>query len=251
MNSPRFRLAALLTALLCVLNWLPCGHGAEPAGQVRVLLVTGGHDYDTNQLLQVFRDNPNITFTHVAHPQPPVWLDADHARQWDVLVLYDFWQDIDDPTKSNFLARLQEGKGLVVLHHAIADYQNWPEYERVIGARYYLADTMRDGVKKLRSLWQHDVDFHLHVAAPDHPVTRGVKDFDIHDETYKLYDVHPDVTVLLHTDEPKNEPNLAWAKTYGPARVVYLQLGHDRQAYVNPNYRRLLANAIQWTAHRE
>lgn len=224
---------------------------ARAAAPIRVLLVCGGHDYQTNQFLQVFRDNSEITFTHVTHPDAHAWLSAEKAREWDVLVLYDMWQDISEAAQKDFLARLQEGKGLVVTHHAIANYQTWPEYERIIGARYYLAATNRNGVPKPRSQYKHDVKFRLRVLAPDHPVTRGLTDFDIRDETYRLFDVAADVTPLLGTDEPTSHPVVAWAKTYAAARVVYIQSGHDHYAYENPHYRRLLANAIRWTARRE
>lgn len=224
---------------------------ARAAQPVRVLLVCGGHDYETNQFLQVFRDNPEITFTHVTHPAAHAWLGADKAREWDVLVLYDMWQDISDRAKQDFVDRLKEGKGLVVMHHAIANYQNWPAYEQIIGARYYLAATNRNGVPKARSQYQHGVNFRIQVLNRDHPVTRGLNDFEIHDETYRLFDVAADVIPLLGTQEPLSNPVIAWAKTYQQARVVYLQSGHDHYAYENPNFRRFLANAIRWTARRE
>ena len=34
------------------------------------------------------------------------------------------------------------------------------------------------------------------------------------------------------------------------SRVVYLQLSHDHKAYENPNYQKLVAQAIRWTAKR-
>ena len=56
--------------------------------------------------------------------------------------------------------------------------------------------------------------------------------------------------MLLTTDHPKSDPELAWTKQYGNSRVVYLQLGHDHLAYENPNFRTLLARSIRWTAGR-
>ena len=35
---------------------------------------------------------------------------------------------------------------------------------------------------------------------------------------------------------------------YGKSRVAFVQLGHDHFAYENPSYRKLVAQAIQWTA---
>lgn len=88
----------------------------------------------------------------------------------------------------------------------------------------------------------------MSVAAASHPVTDGLGRFEILDEIYGGYEVLPDSNPLLTTDHPGNSPTLGWWRTHGPARVVYLQLGHDRQAYENPSYRRLLANAISWVS---
>jgi hypothetical protein len=220
-------------------------------GKTRVLVVTGGHDFEKEPFFRLFKDNPDITFKAVEHPNAQALLKADAAKDWDVLVLYDMYQPISDEVQSDFVARLKEGKGLVVLHHAIASYQKWPEYARIIGAQYYLEKTVVNGVEKPASLWQHDVKIAVRVADADHPVTRGVKDFEIHDETYKLFDVAADAHTLLTTDQPLSNKEIAWAKTYEKARVVYMQSGHDHLAYENPNFQRLLRQAIQWVAGKK
>jgi type 1 glutamine amidotransferase len=81
-------------------------------------------------------------------------------------------------------------------------------------------------------------------------VTRGVKDFNIHDETYKWFDVFKDCHPLLTTDEPESNKVIGWAKTYEQGRVVYIQLGHDHLAYENPAFQQLVRQAIRWTAKR-
>jgi len=199
----------------------------------------------------LFKENPEISYRAAEHPRAQELLSANGAGQFDVLVLYDMHQEISDEAKADFLARLNEGKGLVVLHHAVADYQKWPDYARVIGARYYLEKTVVDGVEKARSVYQHDMNFTVHVADPSHPVTMGVKDFEIHDETYNLFDVAADCHPLLTTEEPKSNKIIGWSKTYGKARIVYLQSGHDHFAYENPNYQKILAQAIRWTAKKD
>jgi len=229
------------------------------SSKIRVLLVTGGHAFERPQFFKVFEDNPKITFEAVEHPNPkdknapapdPVAakLRPDAAKTYDVIVLYDMWQKITDEAKADFVALLKGGKGLVVIHHAIASYQEWEEYPKISGARYYLKPTMVNGVEKARSQWKHDVDMKVCIADPKHPVARGLKDFEIHDESYKGYDIRPGMKPLLTTDQPLNSPTLGWTHTYGKARVVYLQLGHDHFAYENPNFCQLVAQAIRWTA---
>jgi hypothetical protein len=246
MKTVRIFLLTLVLAACVIPRLLPAAD--QNAGKVRLLVVTGGHDFENEAFFQMFKDNPEVTFQAVEHPKAQAYFKADAAKAWDVLVLYDMYQPITEEGKADFLARLNEGKGLVVLHHAIANYQKWPDYAKIIGARYYLEKTTVDGVEKARSIYKHDVNFRVKVANADHPVTRGVKDFDIRDETYNLYDVLPDAQPLLTTDEPTSHKVIGWAKAYGPARVVYLQGGHDHFAYENPSYRQILQQAIRWTA---
>ncbi len=234
---------------LALASLLACA--GQAAEKTRLLLVTGGHDFQTNEFLQVFKENPQVTFHWFTQPKGNNQLQPETAREYDVLVLYDMWQDISAEGKANLLNFLKAGKGLVILHHAVADYQKWPEYEKILGGRYYLEKTMVNGVEKARSIWKHDVDFTVHIADPEHPVTRGLKDFEIHDETYGLFDMSPDSHPLITADAPTSAKNIGWARTYDRARVVFIQLGHDAQAYRNPSYQKLVAQAIQWVAKRD
>jgi type 1 glutamine amidotransferase len=254
MNMKRIPMPELailvLTAAAFWSSPTPTSRAAE-AGKTRILLVTGGHDYETNQFVKLFRDNPNLTVLTAAHPKAHDWLKADAASQYDVLVFYDMWQDISEEAKANLVARLKEGKGLVALHHCLGSYQQWPEYALIIGGKYHLEKHVENGVEKPASTYKHDVDFKVQVADSGHPVTKGLKDFEIHDETYGRFEVRPEAHVLLTTDEPTSTRSIAWAKTYAAARVVYLQLGHDHVAYANPNYQRLVAQAIRWAAKQD
>jgi type 1 glutamine amidotransferase len=247
------RLSFTFGILVILFSWcsvMPADSSGGSPDKIRVLVVTGGHDFEQEPFFKLFKDNPEINFRAVEHPKAHALLKADAAKEYDVLVFYDMHQEISDEAKADFLARLKEGKGLVVLHHAIADYQQWPEYAKIIGARYYLEKTVVDGVEKARSAYKHDMHFTIHVADPKHPVTRGVKDFEIHDETYNLFDIAKGNHVLLTTDEPESNHVIGWSKTYGEARVVYLQSGHDHFAYENPNYQQILKQAIRWTARK-
>lgn len=241
----------LLSAIVGILLGVFAPTGAFAAEKIRVLIFTGGHDFNTNEFFQVFKDNPEITFVTATHPNAYKLLRPHAPDSFDVLVLYDMWQKIGEADKTNFVNFLKAGKGLVALHHSIANCQAWPEYRAIVGGRYFLEPTKVDGVEKPRSIWKHDVEVPVRVTDPNHPVTRGVKDFVIHDETYGLYDMLPGSHQLLGTDESTSARHIAWAKTYGNARVVYLQLGHDKQAYANPNFRQLVGQAIRWTAKKD
>lgn len=224
---------------------------AADAAKTRVLIVTGGHDFEGPQFTKMFQDNPEITFREVQHPKAHAELTKEASAAYDVVLLYDMYQPISEEAKKDFVDRLKEGKGLVVMHHALANYQDWAEFEKIIGGRYYLKKTVVDGVEKRGSTYKHDIDLEVKVADPAHPVTRGVKDFKVRDEGYNHFGVAAGVHVLLTAEHPESGPVIGWAKTYEKARVIVLQGGHDHFAYENPNFRQVVRQAIRWAAKKD
>lgn len=223
---------------------------ADAAQKIKVLVITGGHGFEKEPFLQIFQANPEITFASAAHGKTNATAyERDDLASFDVVVLYDMPKEITDLQKARFLALFDKGVGLVVLHHALVSFQHWPVYERIIGGRYPEADG-KGGAVTSQVGYQHDVDLPVVIVAKDHAITAGLADFTIHDEIYWGFRVQPDVTPLITTTHPKSGKPLGWTRTEGKSRVVFLQLGHDHQAYENPNYRKLLAGAVRWAARR-
>ena len=62
---------------------------------------------------------------------------GDIRAKYDTLVLYDYSQDLDKAGRKNLRDFVEAGKGVVVLHQAIADYNDWPWWwQEVVGGRY-------------------------------------------------------------------------------------------------------------------
>lgn len=250
------RTICLIPLATLLLAWaVPClstqAADTPPAGRIRVLVVTGGHGFEREPFLQMFKDNPDIAFTAVEHPKAHALFKAEAARDYDVVVLYDMWRKIDDAAKTDFTNLVASGKGVVAMHHCLGSYQDWPEYRKIIGGVYFLQpQTVGESVKPA-SVYKEGLDLKVRVAGPAHPVTAGVAaEFPICDETYGKCEILPDSHPLLTTDEPTSDKVIGWWRTYGKARVVYLQGGHDHLAYANPEFRKLVANAIRWTNAR-
>ncbi|MDB6110694.1 MAG: hypothetical protein JWR69_2444 [Pedosphaera sp.] len=223
---------------------------AESGTPIKVLLITGGHGFEQEPFFKVFKDNPEITLTAAAHSNTnAAAYDRDDLLSYDVVVLYDMVKTITEAQQARFQSLFNKGVGLVVLHHALVSYQHWPEYEKTIGGKYPEADG-RSGAVTSETGFKHDEEVPIVIVAKEHPVTAGLKDFTIHDEIYWGFTVRPDATTLITTTHPKSGKPLAWCRTQGKSRVVYLQLGHDHLAYENPNYQKLVANSIRWTAKK-
>ena len=224
--------------------------GAEGAAKTKVLIITGGHAFEQEAFFKVFAENPDIAFTKAEHGKDSAtaW-ERDDLLTYDAVVLYDMPSRITDAQKARFLSLFEKGVGLVVLHHALVSYQDWPEYERIIGGRYPKPPNGQPQVTD-KVGYQHDMEVPIVIADKDHPITKGLNDFTIHDEIYWGFRTGADVKPLITTTHPRSGSPLAWTRTEGRSRVVYLQLGHDHQAYENSNYRQLVARGIQWAAGR-
>jgi hypothetical protein len=224
---------------------------AEPTAKpIRAVVVTGGHAFDQKAFPKLFEGHPDIVCEF--KPQKDDSEIFEDVADWpyDVVVLYNMTQKISEKRRQNFLGLLDRGVGLVVLHHAIADFQDWPEFEKIIGTKYYLKKTVVDGVTHPRGAYRHDIDIKIHVEDAEHPITKGLADFVVRDEGYRNQTYAPDNHLLLSTDNAASEKQVGWVRTYGNARVFCTPIGHGPQAFTSEPFRRIMARAIRWTAKR-
>jgi len=237
---------------LCFLALLLTGAAGSAAGadaKRNVLIVTGGHGFKQEPFFRMFKDNAEITFTHAEHAKTSATAyERDDLFSYDAVVLYDMPQRITAAQQARFLSLFEKGVGLVVLHHALVSYQQWPDYERIIGGRYQEPDASKPGTVTEQTGWKHDEDIPVVIAAKNHPITAGLNDFTIHDEIYWGFRVGSGVTPLITTAHPKSGKPLGWFRAEGKSRVVFIQLGHGPEAFGDANYRKLLAQSIRWVA---
>jgi type 1 glutamine amidotransferase len=214
---------------------------------IRVLVIAGGHDYKVEQFNQMLSSlGPSITYQIAELPGAYDMFKPENRDKYDVLVFYHMWQTITEEQSTAFADCIRQGKPLVALHHSICAFDDWPEYWNIIGGKYFHKKTTFNGKEYEPCSYIHDIHFNVKIADYRHPVTAGLKDFPVFDETYKGYYVAEDVTPLLATDEPSSTPIIGWAKKYGKAKVVVLQSGHDVPTFENPNFRKLLKQSIEW-----
>jgi len=216
----------------------------QPQKNLKVLIVTGGHDFEKTEFFAMFESFPAITHAEVVHPKANQMYASPEIDAYDAIVFYDMVQEITEDQQRAFINLLNKGKGMVFLHHSLVSYQHWDEFEKIIGGRYYLE--AKGDVDA--STYKHDVNIPVKITDPEHPVTNGLTDFDIHDEVYNQYSVLPSSHALISTTHPESEEIIGWANKYGKSKIVYIQLGHDHYAFENDNYRKLLKQAINWVS---
>jgi len=214
---------------------------------VRILVITGGHDYNQETFEQMLTAlGSQFSYKIMELPGAFDMFLPENRSKYDVLVFYHMWQDISDGQMKAMTGCIGEGKPLVVLHHSICAFDNWAEYTQIVGGKYFHKPTTIKGTEYQASTYEHDRKITIQVVDPGHPVTQGLKDFDLIDETYYGFYVEPGVKPLLRTNDPTSTPVIAWEKQYGKSRVVTIQTGHDSQAFQDENYRKLLRQAVLW-----
>jgi len=238
------RLVALAVAIALL---APVADAGE--GKIKVLVVTGGHGFQHDPFFAMFKDNPDIEFTEAKQGQSSEAYDREDLLSFDVVFTYDLVQKITDKQKQAFLSLFDKGVGLVVNHHALATYQDWPEFEKIVGGKFFLRPE-KQGDQTIPKSGTGGGKLTVHVEAKDHPIAQGLADYELQDEYYNKCRVGPDVTLVLSTDCPKNNREICWCREQGKSRVVYLMSGHDNKVYADPNHRKAVANAIRWAARR-
>jgi type 1 glutamine amidotransferase len=210
----------------------------------KALLITGGHDHEASfySLFEGYRDLdwvPILTSDQA--------FKADIRGKYDVVIMYDFSRDLNDAGKKNLRDYVESGGGVVVLHHALLNYQAWTWWNTdVVGASYRLS---RENGRPSSAV-KNDQEIYVTPVA-EHPVVAGLGPFHITDEAYKNMRFSPRARPLLTTDNPTSDTNLAWLSPDEKLRVVAIQLGHGHTAHAHPAYRRLVHNAVLWAAGKE
>jgi type 1 glutamine amidotransferase len=167
------------------------------------------------------------------------------ADDYSALVFYDMWQDISEEQIKAYKELFDKGQGVIYLHHALAAYQHWDEFIKIIGGKYIETNFYNDPDMK-GSTYKEDIMLNIKVEANEHPVTKGITDFSIYDEGYNYIEMIPKITPLLTTKHPDCTRTVAWTHRYKNSRIVYILLGHGPESHENQNYRKLVRNAIDW-----
>jgi type 1 glutamine amidotransferase len=104
------------------------------------------------------------------------------------------------------------------------------------------------GIADRKFGYHHDQKLKVIVADAEHPITKGLKSWEMVDESYTMADAGEGSHILLTTDHPKSMKTLAWTRQYKKSRVFCLESGHDNQTWADANFRAILLRGILWCA---
>jgi trehalose utilization protein len=209
---------------------------------IRTAVVTGGHTFDVIHFHHLFRELGSVD-AYIQHMEDFVAAPQPVRDGYDVIVLFTHLKgaDSDQPPPDRVLPVFDHlgatQQGIVVLHHGLLAYPGWPVLNAITGLTGRTLDR-----------YSHDENISVHVADSHHPITAGLTDWVMIDETYTMPDAPAENHILLTTDHSDSLKTLAWVRQHGQSRVFCLQSGHDNQTWADPNFRRVLRQGIVWCA---
>lgn len=214
-------------------------------GKIKTAVVTGQHPFHLPGFHAMFRSLPNVDF-YPQHLEDFVTDVAGVQEEYDTVVFYNFQQatpgaegDWWNRATAQALDRLgKTSQGIFVFHHGLAAFREWPFWSQLCG------------IEDRAGGFSMDETIAVQVADPSHPITRGLKPWEMVDEIYLMNDASEGSHVLLTTAHPQSMKTLAWTRQHGSARVFCLQPGHGPGAFDHPSFRTVVGRGIEWTASR-
>jgi len=133
---------------------------------------------------------------------------------------------------------LVSGKGILALHTAAICFDDWPEWQEAVGARW---------------IWDHSYHptlgtVHVQPTACVHPIVAGLPAFTLEDEAYTNMDIAPGVQPLMEVraaSQTAFSPCL-WTRALPSGRLVYDALGHDSASLSHSVHRQIIQRAALW-----
>lgn len=259
--------ATVLTAALVAAS-LAQGEGKAPApspaaagGTERaaaktlgVLILSGKSNHDWRQTTPVLQKmlSESGRFT-VDVTENPASLDAARLAKYDVILSnWNNWPDVNarvwgEKAEKAVLDFVRSGKGFVTVHAGSSSFYTWPEYQEMVGAWWDLKKTGHGPVHK----------FTVRIADREHPVMRGMTDFETTDELWEQSGMGGQRRVLCTSAAAKDkggsgaEEPLVHSSTFGKGRSFTILLGHDAAAMKNAGFQTLVLRGTEWAATGE
>ncbi|MCH2657139.1 MAG: ThuA domain-containing protein [Dehalococcoidia bacterium] len=261
-------------------------HYSKSSEAIETLIVHKGHNFNYSGFFAMFDENPEVNSTAVEQPAAQVMLRPENVQPYETIVFYDMLaidgSPIPEDYKASIEALIESGKGIVMMNHATLQWPAWEGWREISGSSFRLggegevfgeivpASGYRGGGGEPERNGHH----HLSPVQQGHPVLEGLEDgFDIVDEIYiktKGFESRPGILPLMRSDYPMVKENfnapvasaeerakwdhpegsdlIVWANKAGNSPVVAMDAGDGPEAYANPQFRRLLNNAIHWVA---
>jgi type 1 glutamine amidotransferase len=208
-------------------------------------MISGSFEYDSEISLTLFKgyleqNHPDIEPTLIIYQSEDDQQSLAPIEDTDVLLVFTRRLNTSGPELDRFINYCRQGRPIVGVRTASHAFQNWLVFDKEIQGGNYQGHYGAGPVA------------HVDIVpdAKDHPILANVTPFDSHGSLYQNTPIADDTTLLLNGHTNEHEEPVAWTRIQNDGRVFYTSLGHQGD-FKEPDFLRLLTNAVYWVAGKE
>lgn len=169
--------------------------------------------------------------------------DLDKLKKLDLIVPCWTRGSIEQDQLKPLLEAVSCGTGIAGLHGGMCgSFRQETEYQYMTGGQF----VAHPGTISEETF----VTYTVHIVDPEHPLTRGIKDFTVTSEQYYMH-VDPANFVLTTTNFGDVVMPVSWIKMWGKGRVSYSSLGHDAEGVRQVEVQELMKRGMLWAAEKQ
>ena len=238
-----------LLSLLTAVSMTAMMQAAEVPAKIKVLLISGDDASPSHNWREMGGATREVLlnsgkFDVKLCEDAAILESASALKRYDLVFLTAYnatTPTLTDEAKQNLLNFVKSGKGFAVSHLASASFKEWDEFKKLCG-RYWVMGTSGHAAGLN--------PFKVKITAKDHPIMKGMADFETADELYAKLQGDAPIQVLATADSDwshKTEP-LVFTLTYGQGRVFHETFGHNGKAIRNPEVAKIIVQGCAWAA---
>lgn len=245
----KMRRLICVLVLMCVVAMSFCieADAARGPAKIRALLITGddvpGHPW--REISETTRKAlvDSKRFDVKVCEDPHILESGTALKEYDVIVFTIFSlriKTLPKEAQKNLLDFVKGGKGFFVQHLATASFAKWEEFGKLCGRKWVMG-TSGHGPRSV---------FEAKVVNKEHPITKGMSNFETDDELYAKLQGTGEINVLVeaYSDWSKKTEPLVFTLNYGKGRTVHNAFGHDGKALLHPSVQKIIARGAEFAA---
>ncbi len=189
---------------------------------------------------------------------PRVYAGVDYMRTVDLIVQCNTQASIEGVELNGLRTAIRDGTGMAGWHGGIADsYRNSPDYLHLIGGQFACHPGKHPDLR-IGEQSDNYVPYRINMlpVAAEHPITRGIGDFDLVTEQYwVLHDDYIDVlattTQAVREWDPWTRPVCSpaiWTRQWGQGRIFVCTPGHRVEILKDASVRTIIERGMLWAS---
>jgi type 1 glutamine amidotransferase len=212
---------------------------------IKVSMYSGSFEYKSDDSLKILKDyleknHPIVCTLNSVKTEKERMPGLDQLQTCDVAIIFTRRLELPEDQIAQIKKYCDSGKGIVGIRTASHAFQTWLDFDKLVLGGDYHNHYSKDLPATLK----------FEEKAKGHPVLSGVKPFTTVGKLYKNPQPAPDITRLITAVTAEYSEPVAWARIRpNDKRVFYTSLGVPED-FSDPNFLKLLANAILWTGGR-